>query len=170
MLFRSVLLVTVAHAFKFSPVLATLTFGFVVRHRRISFSQTQRNFGALGDLLTVVLFVFVATTLEWPRVLGGLGLALAIIGVRGLSKVAGVAAFARVSGVSLRKGALTGLALTPISVFVVLLLEQARYLGIDLVDQLAALAATTLLLELFGPIVTQYALIWARESSDKPEH
>jgi Kef-type K+ transport system membrane component KefB len=164
------LLVAVAHAFKLSPVLATLTFGLMARHRRIAFSATQRNFGALGDVLTVVLFMFVASTLEWQRVMHGLGLALGLIAVRGAAKVLGVTVLARLSGVSMRKGMLTGLAMTPISVFVILLLEQARYLGVDLVDQLAALAATTLLLELAGPVVTQRALIWARETPESAEH
>ncbi|HEV6968859.1 cation:proton antiporter, partial [Roseateles sp.] len=159
-----VLLVAVAHALKLSPVLATLTFGLVARHRRVAFNATQRNFGALGDVLTVVLFMFVASTLEWSRVLSGLPLALGLIAVRAVAKVIGTTAFARLSGVSWRKGVATGVAMTPISVFVILLLEQARYLGVDLVDQLAALAATTLLLELAGPIVTQRALIWARET------
>ena len=127
-------------------------------------NQAQRNFGALGDLLAVLLFVFVATTIEWHRVWLGLGLALALIAVRLATKVLVVGAFARVSGISWRKGVLTGLAMTPISVFVILLLEQARYLGIDLVDQLAPLAAATLLLELIGPVVTQRALILAGES------
>jgi hypothetical protein len=64
---------------------------------------------------------------------------------------------------------LTGLALTPISVFVILLLEQTRSLGIDLVDQLAPLAAATLLLELIGPVVTQRALMQAGESAEPAE-
>jgi Kef-type K+ transport system membrane component KefB len=164
------LLVAIAHAFKFSPVLAALTFGFVARHRRVTLNQTQRNFGALGDLLAIVLFVFVATTLEWHRVWAGLGLGLALVGVRLLTKVIPVAALARVSGVSWRKGMLSGLALMPISVFVILLLEQARYLGIDLIDQLAPLAAATLLLELVGPVVTQRALIAAGESSEAEDN
>ncbi|MGQ3051738.1 MAG: cation:proton antiporter [Roseateles sp.] len=164
------LVVAVAHAFKLSPVLAALTFGLMARHRRIAFSATQRNFGTLGDVLTVVLFMFVASTLEWQRVWQGMGLALALIAVRAAAKVAGVTAFARLSGVTPRKGMLTGLAMTPISVFVILLLEQARYLGVDLVDQLAALAATTLLLELAGPVVTQRALMWARETHEPAEH
>jgi Kef-type K+ transport system membrane component KefB len=161
-----ILLVAVAHTLKFSPVLAALTFGFVARHRRVALNQTQRNFGALGDLLTVLLFVFVATTIEWQRVWVGFGLALALILVRLAAKAVVVGALARVGGVSWRKGVLTGLALTPISVFVILLLEQARFLGIDLVDQLAPLAAATLLLELIGPVVTQRALMLAGESSE----
>lgn len=164
-----ILLVATAHTFKLSPVLASLTFGFVARHRRVVLNQTQRNFGALGDLLGIVLFVFVATTIAWHRVWLGLGLALLLILVRLAVKVFVVGSLARVSGTSWRKGALTGLAMTPISVFVILLLEQARYLGIDLVDQLAPLAAATLLLELVGPVVTQRALRLAGESSEPTE-
>lgn len=161
-----ILLVAIAHKFKFSPVLAALTFGFVARHRRVAMSHAQRNFGVLGDLLAVALFVFVATTIEWQRVWAGLGLALALIVVRFVTKVFVVGVFARVSGSSWRKGVLTGLGMMPISVFVILLLEQARYLGIDLVDQLAPLAAATLLLELIGPVVTRQALVLAGESAE----
>ena len=163
-----ILLVAIAHTFKFSPVLAALTFGLVARHRRVVMNQTQRNFGALGDLLVVLLFVVVAATIDWHRAWTGLGLALALIAIRLVTKVAVVGAFARVSGVSWRKGLLTGLAMTPISVFVILLLEQTRHLGIDLVDQLAPLAAATILLELLGPVVTQRALIAAGESAVAP--
>lgn len=161
-----ILLVTVTHGFKFSPVLATLTFGLVARHRRVTLSQTQRNFGVMGDLLTVVLFFFVAATLEWRQVANGMTVALALIAARFAAKTIGVAVFARVSGVTWRKGLLTGMALTPISVFVILLLEQTRRLGVDLVDTLVPLGAMALLLEVVGPIVTQRALIWAKETPD----
>jgi len=92
-----------------------------------------------------------------------------LILVRMLVKVVVVGGLARVSGISWRKGVLTGLAMAPMSVFVILLLEQARYLGIDLVDQLAPLAAATLVLELVGPIVTQRALAAAGESGEPAE-
>lgn len=164
-----IVLVTIGHTLKLSPVLASLTFGLVARHRRVVLNKTQRNFGVLGELLAIVLFVFVASTLSWHRVWLGLGLGVLLILVRTLVKVAVVATLARVSGISTRKGVLAGLALAPISVFVILLLEQARYLGIDLVDQLAPLAAATLLLELIGPVVTQRALIAAGESSEPAE-
>lgn len=161
-----VLLVALAHALRLSPVLAALTFGLVARHRRVVMNQTQRNFGALGDLLAVLLFVFVATTIEWQRVWTGLGLAVALIVVRLAVKVLVVGMLARVSGISWRKGVLTGLAMAPMSVFVILLLEQTRFLGIDLIDQLAPLAAATLLLELLGPVLTQRALTLAGEGGE----
>lgn len=164
-----VLLVAGAAAFEVSPVLATLTFGLAARHNRVVFSRTERNFGGIGELLTVLLFVFAASTIEWDRVVEGAGLGLILLLARFLVKTASVAAFARVGGISWRKGVLTGVALAPMSVFVTLLLEQTKNLGIVLVDELAALAAMTLLLEVLGAIVTQRALIWAAETTTKED-
>jgi Kef-type K+ transport system membrane component KefB len=158
------LLTTLTIALKFSPLLAAMAFGLVARHRRAVLSQAQRNFGVLGDLLTVLLFVFVAATLDWREVVSGIGLALAIVAVRLLSKTAATTAFARLGGISWRKGFLTGLALTPHSVFVILLLEQSRHLDIGWVGAMAGLAALVLLLEIVGPLVTRWALLRAGES------
>ncbi|GAB2844570.1 hypothetical protein GCM10027277_10520 [Pseudoduganella ginsengisoli] len=160
-------LVAIAHAANLSPVLATLTFGLMARHRRVVITRTERNFGAIGELLTVLLFVFAVTTLDWERVVTGAALALALLAARFIVKIASVAVFAHPGGVSWRKGALTGVALAPMSVFVILLLEQTKYMGIVLVDELAALAAMTLFMEVLGPVITQYALVWAREVSSK---
>jgi Kef-type K+ transport system membrane component KefB len=159
-----VLLVAITHAANLSPVLATLTFGLMARHRRITFSRTERNFGAIGELLTVLLFVFAVTTLDWDRVVAGAGLALVLLLARFIVKTAAVAVFAHSGGVTWRKGALTGMALAPMSVFVILLLEQTKSMGIVLVDELAALAAMTLFMEVLGPIITQRALVWAKET------
>lgn len=164
-----ILLVAVTYTLKLSPVVATLIFGLVARHRRVVLSQTQRNFGALGDLLTVLLFMFAASTLEWNRVTAGVGLAVALLAARVATKTVGVAVLSYFSGVTWQKGALTGMALAPISVFVILLLEQTRHLGISLVDELATLAAMTLVLELVGPVLTQRALIWAKETPHTTE-
>lgn len=164
-----IVLVAVTHVLKLSPVLATLTFGLLARHRRVTLNRTQRNFGVLGDLLTVQLFFFVSTTIEWRHVVAGMGMALVIVGARCVVKTASVAAFARLSGISWRKGILTGVAMTPLSVFAILVLEQTRRIGVDLVDTVAPLAAMVLLLEVVGPVLTQWALIWARETPDNEE-
>jgi len=158
-----IFVVALTHHLRLSPILATLTFGLVARHRRIVLNPSQRGFGALGDLLCVLLFVYVATTLELQQVVAGIGLGFAIIAARQAAKMAGIVAFAHVSGITWRKGLLIGVAMTPISAFVILVLEQTRSLGINLVDQLAPLAAAALVLEVVGPILTQRAFIWARE-------
>jgi Kef-type K+ transport system membrane component KefB len=160
-------LVAFAHAANLSPVLGTLTFGLMARHRRVVITRTERNFGAIGELLAVLLFVFAVTTLDWERVVSGAALALALLLARFIVKIVTVAVFAHPGGVSWQKGALTGVALAPMSVFVILLLEQTKYMGIVLVDELAALAAMTLFMEVLGPVITQYALVWAKEASSK---
>jgi len=159
-----VLLVSITYTTQLSPVVATLAFGLTARHRRVAFTQAQRNFGALGELLTVLLFVFAASTLDWEEVLAGGALALAVVGARLLTKTLGVTIFSPLSGLSWRKGGLTGLALAPASVFVILLLEHARLRGVNVIEELRAMAAVTMLLEVIGPIIIQRALIWAKEA------
>jgi Kef-type K+ transport system membrane component KefB len=156
-------LVALTHSLKLSPVLAGLTFGLSARHCRIVLSSSQRGFGALGDLLSILLFVFIAATLKWPQVIAGIGLGFAIIVVRLIAKTVGISLFGHISGISWRKGLLIGIATTPISAFVILMLEQTRYLGLNLVDQLVSFAAAALILEILGPIFVQRALMWARE-------
>jgi Kef-type K+ transport system membrane component KefB len=161
-----ILLVAITYTLELSPVVATLAFGLAARHRRVAFSQAERNFGALGELLTVLLFVFAASTLDWQRVLAGGAMAVVLVLARLLAKLLGVTAFAHLSGISWRKGALTGVALAPLSVFVILLIEHARHAGVQVVEELRSIAAVTMLLEVFGPIVLQRALVWAHEAPE----
>lgn len=164
-----IVLVTLAHTLKLSPVLAALTFGLVARHRRVVMSQTQRNFGPLGDLLAVLLFVFIASTLEWRVVMAGLGVGLLLVLVRGLAKIAGVLLFSHLSGISLYKGFLLGIALGPFSAFAILVMEQSSHLGINLFDKLAPLATAAFVLEILGPLLIQSALLLAHEVQKKGE-
>ncbi|MDZ4255464.1 MAG: hypothetical protein U1A72_23075 [Sulfuritalea sp.] len=127
-------------------------------------SQAQRNFGALGDLLTVLLFVFIASTLDWRQVVAGIELGAAVLMARLLVKTGATTLFARVSGLSWRKGALTGVALMPLSVFSMMLLEQTRHLDAKLVEHLPGVAAVMLLLNVLGPLATQWALRRAGEA------
>lgn len=159
-------LVTLTHSLKLSPILAALTFGLSARHRRIILNSSQRGFGVFGNLLSILLFVFIAATIEWRQVATGISLGLIIIIVRQLSKIAGISLFAHISGISWRKGIFIGMATTPISAFVILVIAQTRYLGIQCVDQLAPLAAAALILEIFSPILIQLALSWAHEIPD----
>ncbi len=159
-----ILLVALTHYLKQSPVLATLAFGVMSRHRRIILARSERGFGVLGDVLSVLLFVSVAASIHWSLALGGWLAGIALVLVRAGVKVATLCLLARPAGLSLRKGALTGLAIAPFSVFVILVLEQTRHLGVNLIDQLAPLAAAALLLEMIGPVLTWLALYGARET------
>jgi len=160
-----VLLTTMSYGLKLSPLLAALTFGIVARERRVHLTNAQRGFGTAGDLLTVFLFVYIAALLDWTDVWGGMLMGLVLIAVRTVSKVACSLAAARLSGITERKGLLTGLALTPMSVFAILLLEQSRLYGFGPAQQvLAIMAGMMLVQELLGPLVTQRSLMAAHET------
>jgi Kef-type K+ transport system membrane component KefB len=159
------LLTTAAYGLKLSPLLAALSFGIVARERRVHLTNAQRDFGTAGDLLSVFLFVYIASLLNWADVGAGMLMGLLLIAVRTASKVGCNLVAARLSGITERKGVLTGLALTPMSAFAILLLEQTRLYGFaPAVAVLSAMAGMMLVQELLGPVVTQRALMTAQET------
>ncbi|WP_018410415.1 cation:proton antiporter [Methyloversatilis thermotolerans] len=154
-----------------SPLLAALTLGVLIRRRHHMLTPAQRNFGVLGDLLTVFLFVYVAGMAQWPSTASGLALAVLLSAGRIAAKMSATALFAHVSGTSTRKGALSGLALAPLSTFALLLLEYSRHAGFGLADgALAAIAGMMIVMEFIGPVCTQWALRLAGESRRKDMH
>ena len=159
------LLTTAAYGLKLSPLLAALSFGIVARERRVHLTNAQRDFGTAGDLLSVFLFVYIASLLNWADVGAGMLMGLLLIAVRTVSKVGCNLVAARLSGITERKGLLAGLALTPMSAFAILLLEQTRLYGFaPAVAVLSAMAGMMLVQELLGPVVTQRALMTAQET------
>ena len=103
--------------------------------------------------------------LDWADVGAGMLMGLLLIAVRTASKVGCNLVAARLSGITERKGLLTGLALTPMSAFAILLLEQTRLYGFaPAVAVLSAMAGMMVVQELLGPIVTQRALMTAHET------
>jgi Kef-type K+ transport system membrane component KefB len=163
--FLVLLLSGIAQSLHLSPLLAALAFGVVARERRIMLSHAQRNFGALGEVLAVFLFVFVGSLLSWNGMLAGLVLGAAVLGARSAVHLLVNLGVARASGTTLRKGALTGLTLMPMSAFALLLLEESRLYGFDLArDSLPAIVGLLVVLSVLGPLVTQRALMLAREA------
>jgi Kef-type K+ transport system membrane component KefB len=163
--FLVLLLTGLAQSLHLSPLLAALAFGVVARERRIMLSHAQRNFGALGDMLSAFLFVFIGSLLSWNGLLAGLVLGAAVLVVRSAAHTLVNMGIARVSGTTFRKGALTGLALMPMSAFALLLLEESRLYGFDLArDSLPVIVGLLMLLDVIGPLVTQRALMFAGEA------
>lgn len=167
--FLVLLLTGLAQSGSLSPLLAALAFGVVARERRMMLSHAQRNFGALGDMLAVFLFVYIGSLLSWNGLLTGLLLGLSALLVRSGVHVLVNCGMARASGTTFRKGALTGLALMPMSVFAVLLLEESRVYGFELARQsLPSIVGLLMVLDIIGPLITQRALIAAGEADPEP--
>ena len=81
------LLTTASFGLQLSPLLAALTFGIVARERRVHLTNAQRDFGTVGELLGLFLFVYVASLIEWSDVWGSLALGATLLLVRTASKV-----------------------------------------------------------------------------------
>ncbi|HEY9238588.1 MAG TPA: cation:proton antiporter [Burkholderiaceae bacterium] len=163
--FLVLVLTGLAQSLYLSPLLAALAFGVVARERRLMLSHAQRNFGALGDVLAVFLFVYIGSLLSWTGLVAGLVLGVAVLAVRTAAHTLVNVSVARVSGTTFRKGALTGLALMPMSAFALLLLEESRLYGFDLArESLPVIVGLLVLLDVIGPLVTQRALKLAGES------
>ena len=157
-------LVVVAVACNLSPFIAVLIFSIFLRHKRVAIGKTQRNFGALGELLTVILFIFIPSVLHFGDYTLTLWVSVTLILARILTKVIVVGFCSYFDGLSWSKSFLVGFALTPISVFSILILEPSKYAGVSIFTQLSSLAVVFLLLEIISPIITQYALGRAKEN------
>lgn len=162
-----VLLVGITHSLRFSALVAVLAFGLVVQQRALPRREAQGNFGALGDLLVVFLFTYVAATVDWERAVSGLALGGALIIVRAAAKILAVTLLARSCGITWKKGVLAAVAMSPLSTFIVLLVQDTRAVGIDLIDAIAPVAAATLLLMWIGPVAARLALGMAGEVQEQ---
>lgn len=160
-------LTVVADTLRLSPPLAALTFGVMLRERRIFVANAQRDFGSLGLLLGVFLFVYVGSRMSWEALVHDTVWlsAAAVLAARVLIPVACNVLLAVPSGTTVRKGVLTGVALLPMSAMTLLLLERGVALGFPpAAHALWQMTAALLWLELLGPWVTQWSLVAAREA------
>lgn len=156
-------LILVTHSLHFSPILATLVFGILARHYRNVRHQTQPNFGVLGDVLIIILFAHIGSRLQLDTLIDGAMLAGTVLLVRYAVKGVTIVAFARLSGLSLRKGVLNGLALMPMASFGILLLELSAQRGLAFTETLATMGGLLLLFDLVSPIVLRRILVMAGE-------
>lgn len=150
---------------KVSVLLALLGFGAMVHtfdrdHRFIAVDS-----GRTGHLFYVILFVVTGANLDL-RLFGAAGLAaLAFVVARWAGKAIGVFALAPLSGLSLRRAGLLTIALAPMSGLAIIMVHETSSLYPQLHEGVApvVLAAVTIL-ELLGPIATQFALHRAGEA------
>lgn len=161
-----VLTVGAAVLLKVSVLLALLAFGAMVRNFDREHHFIVVDSGRAGHLFYVILFVVTGASLDL-RLLGTVGLAaLAFVVVRCLGKAIGIFVLAPISGLSMRHAALLAVALAPMSGLAVVMVYETSSLYPQLRDSIAPVVlAAVVILELLGPIATQYALRRAGEAS-----
>ncbi|MDB5763846.1 MAG: putative Na/H+ antiporter [Herminiimonas sp.] len=157
--------VGIAAIFKLSALIALLAFGIAGRSRPSSHIVIEPDISQFSALLYVLLFVFAGTRLEWVHLRDLAPVALAFIAVRLAMTTLLTTALAPANGLTIRKGALLGLGLLPLSGFKIILVQQAASLYPQFGNQLSALMTSIIfILEIAGPICTRYALVAAGEA------
>ncbi|MFN8769427.1 MAG: hypothetical protein ACK5Z5_02275 [Neisseriaceae bacterium] len=128
-------------------------------------SKSHHNFGALENVLTVIFFIITPLSLQWHSFSIYIWLAITLFFSRIFIKILIISVFSYYSGISFYKGVLTGLALSPMSICSILLLDQSFFVKLALNQELLVFSILILLSESVGPILTQYSLIKAKENS-----
>ncbi len=159
--------VGIAVMFNLSALIALLVFGIASRSQDPRHAIVEPDLSQFSGLFYVALFVFAGAKLElrhlltlWPAVLAFIGLRLAIA-------LATTTALARTNGMTMRKGALLGVGLVPLSGFNIIMVQHAVGYYPQFGAQLSALVVSILvILELLGPICTRYALVASGEAKN----
>ena len=160
-----VLTVGAAVALKLSVLLTLLAMGVMVRN-----ADRERHFmvvdsGNAGQLFYLLLFVITGARLDLGLVATAGAAGLAFVLVRFAGKALGVLAVAPFVGLRLRHAGLVALALTPMSGLAVVMVYETASLYPEVRSSVAPVVfAAVVILELLGPIATQFAIKQAGEA------
>jgi Kef-type K+ transport system membrane component KefB len=161
-----VVAVGAAHALKLSVSLTLITFGMLSRNLDRGYAVLPVHFGHGSQLFFVILFVLVGASLEFSAFSAA---AAAMVGVymvvRFLGKSVALLAFASLSGMRPGGAGLLAIALLPLSGSAVVMVRDTTSLYPAFGKELAAVVlSAVVILELIGPIATQFALRSAGEA------
>ncbi|MES2187823.1 MAG: cation:proton antiporter [Pseudomonadota bacterium] len=150
-----------------SAPLAALLGGMLLKQIHPRPWAWQRQVGTAATLLTMLMFVLVsvvAAQADWNAPVAGL--VLALVAVRTIAKIVGVALGNAGSGASWRQALWVGCAMSPMSSIALLIASQFALAHTAAARQVAAIALPAILLmEVLGAILATVALHRAGEAS-----
>lgn len=155
-----------AHALKLSVSLTLITFGMLARNLDRGYAVLPVHLGHGSQLFFVILFVLVGASLEFSAFnVAAAATVAAYIAVRFLGKSAALFAFGPLSGIRPGGAGLLAVALLPLSGSAVVMVRDTTSLYPEFGRELAAVVlSAVVILELLGPLATQFALRRAREA------
>jgi Kef-type K+ transport system membrane component KefB len=160
-----VLVVGLARALNLPVVAALLALGVLARNLDLDHALLPVRFGQAGQFLFVVLFVLTGASLDF----GGLDtvawVAALFIVTRFLGKAVAILALGRLSGLRAGGAGLLSLSLLPMSGLAVVMVHDTAAIYPSFGAELAAVVLSAVaVLELLGPLATQFALRQAGET------
>jgi Kef-type K+ transport system membrane component KefB len=150
---------------RLSPLLALLACGAFVRAFDASRLLTAAEFGLASGVALVLFFALSAAMIDIDALFVPWLPVLALLAVRFAAKAIGVAAFGPLSGISLKKSLLTGLALMPMSALALMLIQQVSDWNPQIAQQTTAvLLPAVVVLQLAGALALALILRRAGEA------
>ena len=160
-----VLVVGLARALGLSVVVAVLAFGILARNLDFDHVLLPLRFGYAGQLLFVLLFVLTGASLLFYGLQTAWLVVAIFVLVRFLGKALAILAFGRLSGLRAGGAGLLAVALVPMSGVAVIMVHDTEALFPGFGAELATVVLSAVaLLELVGPLATQFALRQAGEA------
>ena len=161
-----VVAVGAAHALKLSVSLTLLTLGVLARNLDKGYAVLPVHFGHGSQLFFVILFVLVGASLEFSAFTVAAALPVAaFIVLRFVGKGFALLAFGPLSGIRAGGAGLLAVALVPLSGSAVVMVRDTTTLYPAFGRELAAVVlSAVVILELIGPLATQFALRRAGEA------
>jgi Kef-type K+ transport system membrane component KefB len=161
-----VITVGIAYGLRLSVMLSLVTLGMLARNLDRAHSLLALRLGHGAQLFFVILFVLTGASLDFPAVSSAaIGVVAAFIIVRFLGKALPLLLFGRLSGLRPGGAGLLSLALLPMSGFAVAMVRDTISLYPSFGKELAAVVlSAVVVLELLGPLATQFALRQAGEA------
>lgn len=154
-----------AVALRLSPLLALLACGAFVRTFDTGRLLTSTEFSLASGIALVLFFALSAAMVDLDAIFPAWLPVAALIAARTATKAIGVAAFGPLSGVSLRKGVLTGVGLMPMSAVALMLIQQMSEWNPQIAQQTTSvLLPAVVILQLVGALALAFALRWSGET------
>lgn len=161
--------VGLAQMAKLPVILALLVLGMFTRHEGSGHSLVSVDLGRGSRLFYVVLFVITGASLPLASFEAAGWATLAFVGARAAGKFLAVVAIAPIGGMKWRQSVALGAALLPMSSLALLLLHDVSRLYPSFGQSLAAVVlASVVVMELAGPLATQWGLRFAGEAAPGP--
>jgi len=160
-----------AHSLRLSVAVVLITFGMLARNLDRAHVLLPVRLGHGGEILFVILFVLTGASLEFHALeVAAAAAVAAYVVMRFLGKAAGLLTFGKLSGIPPGGAGLLAIALLPMSGLAVVMVRDTVSLYPTFGRELAAIVlSAVVVLELIGPLATQFALRCAGEAHPERE-
>ena len=154
-----------AHALHLPLLLTMLMFAILSKNLDVQYDLMELEFGVASEVFIVVLFVTIGASIRLPDLFAvGIASVAVLVAARLAAMALSIFLFARPAKLKWRQAALLSLGTLPMAEAGLGLLQLSAVYPQTVAQVAPLLAGSLVVLELLGPIATQFALIKSGES------